>query len=278
MDIWIGTSGYSYPEWVGDFYPTGTKPRQMLAYYCHEFPLVELNFTYYRPPTPAMLARLAEQTPAGFQFLVKLPHSLSHEQSTEDLTGFRDAVHELRRRDRLLGLLCQLPQATHNKPGPRRWIERLGRELAGLGLAVEFRHRSWAEPEVAPWLAEQGVGLVSVDVPSLPGLYPRGLVRSTDTVYVRLHSRNAGQWYMADGARYDYDYSDAELDEWVGEVEEEARAGGLGRFLFLFNNCCGSLAPHNARRLRERLRERDPELRLIEPTGAAVPVQRTLFE
>src|SRR5438132_10075491 len=85
--IWIGTSGYSYPDWVGGFYPPNTRPNRMLAYYCGHFPLVELNFTYYRLPTPGMLARLVEQTPPGFQFLVKLPRSLSHEESTAELTG-----------------------------------------------------------------------------------------------------------------------------------------------------------------------------------------------
>ena len=80
MHVWLGTSGYSYPDWVGKFYPRGTSPNRMLASYARSFPLVELNFAYYRVPTPAMLARMAGQTPDGFQFLVKLHRSLSHEQ------------------------------------------------------------------------------------------------------------------------------------------------------------------------------------------------------
>src|SRR5205814_10562919 len=98
MQIWIGTSGYSYPDWVGGFYPRGTRPNRMLDHYCGHFPLVELNFTFYRLPTPSMLARLADQTPAGFQFLVKMPRSLSHEESNAELAGFRAAVEELQRR------------------------------------------------------------------------------------------------------------------------------------------------------------------------------------
>jgi uncharacterized protein YecE (DUF72 family) len=275
MDIWIGTSGYSYPSWVGDFYLKGTKPRQMLSLYSHEFPLVELNFTFYRPPTAAMLARQADQTPPGFQFLVKLPRSLSHEQVPDDLPGFRRAAEELRQRGQLLGLLCQLPQSAHNKAPVRRWLETLADELSGLGLAVEFRHRSWAVPEVAPWLAGRHVDLVSVDVPDLPGLYPRGLVRSGPHVYVRLHSRDASRWYQAGAERYDYDYTDAELQEWIDSTEDAARQGGVGRFLFLFNNCAGSLAAHNARRLRELLAEQAPQANVI---ATAAPVQRTLFE
>src|SRR5262249_60700547 len=99
-------------------------------------------------------------------------------QVPDALPGFRRAVEELHGRGQLLGLLCQLPQSAHNKAPVRRWLETLADELSGLGLAVEFRHRSWAVPEVPPWLGERHVDLVSVDVPELPGLYPPGLVRS----------------------------------------------------------------------------------------------------
>src|SRR5437764_14380268 len=116
----------------------------MLAYYSRVFPLVELNFTFYRPPTADVLARLAAQTPAGFRFLVKIPRTLSHEQSPRDLPGFRLAVSELERRGQLSGLLCQFPQSTHHGRPALRWLETLSRELAGLRLAVEFRPRSWA--------------------------------------------------------------------------------------------------------------------------------------
>src|SRR5262249_35196553 len=65
MQVWVGTSGYSYSDWVGGFYPAGTRSERMLGWYARLFPLVELNFTFYRMPTAEQLARLAEQTPAG---------------------------------------------------------------------------------------------------------------------------------------------------------------------------------------------------------------------
>src|SRR3954447_4854160 len=102
MNVWIGTSGYSYLDWVGDFYPAGLRPERMLEHYARFFPLVELNFTFYRLPTPGMLARLADKTPPGFQFLVKLPRTLTHEESPHDLEGFRKAVEVLKGRGRLL--------------------------------------------------------------------------------------------------------------------------------------------------------------------------------
>ena len=170
-----------------------TRPEKRLAYYSHQFPLVELNTTYYRQPTAEMLVKMAEQTPPGFQFLVKLPKTLSHERSPRDLTGFRQAVLALQRRDQLLGLLCQLPQSAHDDRGSREWIETVGKALGDLHLAVEFRHRSWAGPGTLDWMAELGLATIAVDVPDLPGLYPRGWVQSGPTALRSGFSR--GSWF-----------------------------------------------------------------------------------
>jgi uncharacterized protein YecE (DUF72 family) len=277
MPIWIGTSGYSYADWVGPFYPPGTRSERMLAYYTRLFPLVELNFTFYRLPTPANLARLAENSREGFQFLVKLHRSLSHDEEGRDLLAFRDAVEELRRRGRLLGVLCQLPQATHDEPKHRTWLETLGREFAGCGLAVEFRHRSWLRPDVPDWLHNYQIDLVSVDVPDLPGLYPRALVRSGPRLYVRFHSRNAANWYRSDKDRYDYTYDDAALAEWVSALAATAERDE--RVLLLFNNCHRGQAAENARRMRELLTRLAPEMPVVEPFAEPPgPQQRSLFD
>jgi uncharacterized protein YecE (DUF72 family) len=277
MQLWIGTSGYSYLDWVGDFYPEGTRPERMLGYYSHQFPLVELNFTFYRPPTRGMLLRLASKTPAGFGFLVKLPQSISHERSPLDLPGFRFAVEGLARRGQLAGLLCQFPQATHCTRPACDWIGSLARELGHLHLAVEFRHRSWYRPGLPAWLAEKGIDLVAVDVPDIHALFPRGWVQSTTTAYVRLHSRNADNWYRSGEERYDYLYSDDELGEWIEELVQREQQGGTERALLLFNNCQRGQAAINARRMQQLLGTQAPQLNLVPPPGSAGPVQRTLF-
>jgi uncharacterized protein YecE (DUF72 family) len=278
MHVWIGTSGYSYPDWVGPFYPAGTRSEQMLVRYCRHFPLVELNFTFYRPPTATMLTRIARQTPKGFQFLVKLPRLLSHERQLAVLAPFRDAVGALHQRGRLLGLLCQLPQAAHHDPPGLAWLDVLARELAPYRLAVEFRHHSWARSDVAPWLEARGVELVSVDAPNLPAIYPSGLVRAGERLYIRLHSRNAANWYQSDKERYDFDYTDPMLLEWITALR--GAASTAGHALVLFNNCHRAQAAANAQRLRELLERYAPELPLVQPFTAASdePQQRLLFE
>jgi uncharacterized protein YecE (DUF72 family) len=277
MQVWVGTSGYSYPDWVGPFYPPGTRANQMLAHYCRVFPLVELNFTFYRPPTPAMLARLAEQTPPGFQFLVKLPRLLSHDHQENELKPFREAIEPLRSKSRLSGLLCQLPQAAHYSRANLDWLDRLARDLAECRLAVEFRHRSWARPSVPAWLEERHLELVSVDVPDLPSLYPRGLVQAGPRIYLRLHSRNAANWYQSDKERYDFNYNDDTLTEWIEKLR-----GAVGRnshALVLFNNCHRSQAAENARRLAELLARMAQTFELVSPFEPATetPQQRSLF-
>jgi uncharacterized protein YecE (DUF72 family) len=278
MQVWVGTSGYSYSDWVGPFYPPGTRPGQMLAHYCRYFPLVELNFTFYRLPTATMLSRLIEQTPAGFQFLVKLPRTLSHEENPADIVPFRHAVDEMRGRGRLLGLLCQLPQASHNLPGHRAWLELLAGEFAGYGLAIEFRHESWFCSEVPPWLGERNVDLVAVDVPKLPGLYPRGLVQSSPRLYVRFHSRNDGKWYRSDKGRYDYHYDDEALSEWTTALSRNENR--CDRALLLFNNCQRSHAVANAQRMRQLLTQTDAGMELVVPYSVpkSGSEQRLLFE
>jgi uncharacterized protein YecE (DUF72 family) len=277
MDVLIGTSGYSYPDWVGDFYPTGTKPAGMLPIYARSFPIVELNFTFYRPPTPVMLERIAEKVPTRFCFLVKLPRTISHEASREDLPTFRRAAETLAERHQLAGLLCQLPQSAHNKTPMRQWLRSLARELGHLDLAVEFRHHSWAVPEVPAWLADLGVDLVAVDAPDLPGLYPSGWVQSGPRAYVRLHSRNSGNWYSKDGGRYDYNYSDTEMGQWVEALIEAAPR--TQRTLLLFNNCQLSQAAHNAKRLQVLLQRQASaaDIHIVEPPAPVQPVQGTLF-
>jgi uncharacterized protein YecE (DUF72 family) len=253
MQVWVGTSGYAYGDWVGDFYPRQTPAGRMLPEYARHFPLVELNYTFYRLPTPEELVRLVRKAPEGFQFLVKLHQSLSHEHDLGQAGLFRAAVDAVRAEGKLLGLLCQYPQRFHDDPPNRQRLERLAAAFAGHTLAVEFRHVSWARPEVPAWLAGRGLHLVSVDAPHIPALYPSGLVQSSRLIYVRFHSRRAVSWYEGDKERYDYLYSDDELKEWLGVLA--AGRDRADRALLLFNNCHRAQAAQNALRVQELLKE-----------------------
>lgn len=276
MELWVGTSGYSYPDWVGEFYPKGTPSGKMLAYYARHFPLVELNFTFYRPPTAPQLTHLAEQTPPGFQFIVKLHQSFSHDLQLTGASHFREAVEPLVQHHRLLGLLLQYPQRFHYDAVNLDRLQAVADAFAELPLAVEFRHASWHRNDVKKWFTQRHLDLVSVDVPPIPSLFPSGVMLTSRTIYVRFHSRRASAWYGGEKERYDYLYSDNELTTWIDELM--ARQGRAERTLLLFNNCYLGQAVRNAQRVQELVRERGYPFKLIQPPPSPVSHQGMLFD
>ena len=277
IPVWIGTAGYSWPDWVGRFYPPGTSAERMPGFYATQFPAVEVNSTFYRVPTVGQLTRLAGKTPPGFRFSLKVPRSISHEQQPYDIDPFRRAAEELTANGRLIGLLLQFPETFENTRPNRDWIDHVGAGLKPHDVWVEFRHRSWHRPRLGDWLRERGLELASVEIPALPHLFPAGLIDAgTTRVYARLHTRSADNWYGQGKVRYDFDYSDEALREWIGRLTEAAPR--LDEVFLFFNNCQGVQGPTNARRMAVLLRAEAPQFRVVEPPGAPVPVQRGLFD
>ncbi len=117
-----------------------------------------------------------------------------------------------------------------------------------------------------------------MDVPEIPALYPRGLVQSSSRIYVRFHSRLAKNWYQSDKDRYDYDYDDAALQEWIDALRSAPAA--TEQAMLLFNNCQRSQAAANAARMQELLRMLAPEMNVVPPPAAPSPEprQQLLFE
>ncbi len=253
--IHVGTSGYSFADWVGPFYPPGTRSGDFLAYYARHFGCVEVNSTYYRIPHPRVLGQMERKTPEGFRFIVKLHQSMTHESSTDPalLASFLAVLEPLKAAGKYHGLLAQFPWAFRRTDENKRHLERLREGLAGEPLWVEFRHASWMHPQLPEWLRERALGYCAVDEPALPGLLPPVTHLTTDTGYVRMHGRNAATWWgRGGGDRYDYDYSERELHEWVDRVTELARRAKQ-TYLF-FNNCHAGQAARNAKLMEELLR------------------------
>jgi uncharacterized protein YecE (DUF72 family) len=246
----IGTSGFSFADWVGPFYPPGTKRGAMLERYAESFAAVEVNATYYRIPPPATMASLDARTPAGFEFVVKAHQSMTHvaDAPPDDATfeAFAACVRPLVDAGKFRGVLLQFPWAFRPTRPARARLELLHARLAPLGpLFAEFRHASWLDERVFRFLDERGIGYCSVDEPALPGLVPP-VARLTGAIgYVRLHGRNEATWWgRGAGDRYDYDYSPAELEEWVRKIRELAERSST--VYVFFNNCHAGQAARNA--------------------------------
>ncbi len=256
--IVIGTSGYSFADWVGPFYPPGTRSSDFLRFYTQHFAAVEMNSTYYRVPDARMLDRMQQKTPAGFRFVVKLNQAMTHEGSRDPALyrEFLAALQPLRDAGKYDGLLAQFPWGFQRTPDNRRHLAQLRELLAGEPLFVEFRHASWLTPELEPSLREHRIGYCVVDEPQLPGLIPPVTMVTAEDAYVRFHGRNAQNWWgRGGGDRYDYDYSEDELKEWVRKVAELAEQAR--RTYLFFNNCHAGQAARNAKLMQELLRQQD---------------------
>ncbi len=257
--IQVGTSGYAYTEWIdAGFYTPGTAAGRMLPQYARRFAVTELNYTWYQMPKAPALERMLQQVPAAFRFALKLTRTLTHEIDPDQWRGqvarYRDGIAPLVLAGQLAAVLLQLPPSFTRTPNRRRYLAALLDALEGLPVAVEFRHVSWATDHVFTELSNRRISLVAVDTPDLAYLFPRlDIVTNPDLFYVRFHGRNAAGWRSGNmQQQFDYDYSDAELHDWVAHrLDPMARRARRG--LVFFNNHVRAQAPANARRLTRLL-------------------------
>ena len=254
-DIHIGTSGYSFADWRGPFYPAGLRGDGTLEYYSRFFDTVEINASYYRIPPPGAFSEMVRKTDPAFTFFIKLHRSMTHERKGE--RGFFDelfrAVAPLEDSGRFAGFLAQFPWSFRNTESNSEYLGWLWEKLAGRPLFVEFRHESWIGEKVFGVLAERRIGYCIVDEPQLEGMVPPVLEVTNGTAYFRFHGRNGEDWWRPrpGSDRYLYNYSDRELSEWAEKTLEVARRAET--VYMFFNNCHFGHAPLNARKMKKLL-------------------------
>jgi uncharacterized protein YecE (DUF72 family) len=161
--IWVGTSGYNYPEWKGSFYPTDLTSAKMLPYYAARFPTVEINYTFYRMPNEKLVAGWAAQTPSPYKLTLKAPRRITHDNRLKNAGSLVDAFCQAAAAlgDKLGALLFQLP------PNLKKDVPLIDAFLAGLPpkvcAAFEFRHASWLDDEIFGRLAARNLALCVAD-------------------------------------------------------------------------------------------------------------------
>ncbi len=250
--VYVGTCGYSYTEWVDSgFYPEGTKSTEMLGLYGRCFSVVELNYTWYQMARADALARMVAKAPAHLLFAAKLTRTMTHERADnwqEQLQLYRQGVEPLKKR--LVAVLIQLPPEFDRSIANRNYLGALLDGLHDLPVAVEFRHRSWGIDSVFAELERRRVTLVTVDEPSLPGLFPSlDVVTNPALFYVRFHGRNQEGWRSGNmQKKFNYDYSDEELRAWCDSYLQ-AMAACADQGVMFFNNHVRAQAPRNGKRL-----------------------------
>ncbi len=163
MNIYVGTSGWSYKEWKGSFYPPKFAAEDMLRYYAEHFPTVEVNNSFYRIPSERVLAGWAAQVPPDFRFVMKASRRITHNNRLREQDGslqyFLQAVNPLG--ERLGPTLFQLPPTF--KKDAERLMDFIGCLPRRWPAAIEFRHASWFDDQVYELLRSRDIALVAVD-------------------------------------------------------------------------------------------------------------------
>ena len=200
MKLWVGTSGFSYKAWLGNFYPERTAAKEMLPFYASQLPAVEINNTFYRLPKESVLQSWAEQVPGEFRFVLKAPQRITHQKRLKDAAS---EVEYLFRVGKALGrsagaVLFQLP------PYLRKNLTTLQDFIAILpadrAVAFEFRHPSWFDDEVFNCLREHNCALCMAEMDESESA---DLITTAKWGYLRLRRS---------------EYSDADLLNWKERI------------------------------------------------------------
>jgi uncharacterized protein YecE (DUF72 family) len=226
--IWIGTSGYNYPEWKGVFYPSDLPAARMLAFYAARLPTVEINYTFYRIPNEKIVAGWDKQTPERFKLTLKAPRRITHDQRLRDAgelaRGFCRTAGTLG--DKLGALLFQLPPTFRRDVGVLDAF--LGELPSGAPAAFEFRHSSWFDEDVFALLREHRMALCVADSEKLSA----PLAVTSDFAYFRLR---------------DEGYVDADLERWAADIA--AATKGCRDVFVYFKHEEKGMGPEFARKL-----------------------------
>lgn len=251
--IFVGTAGWSYPDWKGVFYPA-SPPQGFdeLAFLAQHVDLVEINASYYHPPAAraakAWLARVAHNP--RFRFTAKLWQRFVMERTPygrDEERLVQQSLDVLQDAGRLGALLIQFPQSFYNTIENRSWLFRLFTSFKMYPLVVEVRHRSWDQPEVLELLARSGAGFANIDQPVIGNGLGWTTHRTAAFAYIRLHGRNTRMWFNEEASRddrYDYLYTPDELKAFVAPVQELAQDAEAT--YVVFNNHYYGQAAHNA--------------------------------
>jgi uncharacterized protein YecE (DUF72 family) len=295
MALFIGTSGWNYPTgrgtWNGIFYPPADRRARSfdeLRFYSERFNTVEVNSTFYGQPRPHVSQGWAERTPPGFEFSVKLYQKFTHptlssgtrrsrrgaQASNEgqtitlaDVDVFKAGIEPIAQAGKLGALLAQFPASFKDTPDGRDYVGWLLQTFRDYPVTLELRHKSWSDDpdEVFDLLNEYGAAWTQIDEPKFRSSIRQDLIPNVKTFYyLRLHGRNAQQWWEHDKSedRYNYLYSENELKPFA-EAVKNARAQVKKLYAYL-NNHFAAQAVADAAVLRHLLDE---------PVSAPMPVE-----
>ncbi len=228
--IRVGPAGWSYEDWEGIAYPRDVLRFDPLAYLAGYFDTIEINNTFYRPPSLKMATSWAKRVEGNerFKFTAKLFRSFTHDRDSlaeEDEGDFKKGLEPLMASGRLGALLAQFPYSFHYTEGNRKYVQELAVKFREYPLVLEVRHASWDRAPAYQFLRENRIGFCNIDQPAMS--YSIGATKEVTAPvgYLRLHGRNKKNWFREGAgreARYDYLYNEFEIFELTERIRQIA--------------------------------------------------------
>jgi uncharacterized protein YecE (DUF72 family) len=230
--IRIGPAGWSYKDWEGIVYPQ--KPGSKfdpLAYLAKFFDTIEINSSFYRPPTASTTNLWIERVShnPNFIFTAKLNRVFTHERgkaTDQDEKEFREGMEPMLATGKLGALLLQFPWSFKNSDEDRTYLFKLLQCFRDFPLVLEIRHSSWNTSAIYESLAEAGVGICNIDQPLFSKSIKPAAVSTSPIGYIRLHGRNYQDWFRDKAPRddrYNYLYTVDQLEPWIDRIKEIAK-------------------------------------------------------
>jgi len=274
--IRFGPAGWLYKDWNGIVYPA-IKPRgfDSLRYIAEFFDTVEINSSYYGPPTARTAASWVSRVDgaSSFRFTAKLWKRFTHERdrawSTEDVDRVRTGFDVLADAGRLGSVLLQFPWSYKRTEENREWLNDVVQTFREYPLVVEVRHASWLTPDFFRTLEEEGIGFVNIDQPLYRDSIGPTSHATSHVGYVRVHGRNYKDWFREKAPveqRYNYLYTPEELEPWAERAQELAADPATREVYVITNNHYKGKAVANAVMLKAMV------------TGERVPAPSQVFE
>ena len=289
--IRVGPAGWSYSDWAGIVYPA-RKPRGFheAAYLSEFFDTIEINTSFYQPLKPEHCRQWIERvsTNPRFVFTAKLWQRFTHEvgAGVEEEHAVREGFDVLRDAGKLGAVLLQFPFSFHRTEGNTAYLDNLLKRFSDYPLAVEVRHATWNDKEFYSMLHERGVGFCNIDQPVIGRSIKPSEYATAPVSYVRLHGRRYDSWFSDDPAappseRYNYLYTEAELEPWSERIRRVAQTSD-STFVIANNHFEGKavvnalqlvhLLTQSKVKVPDPLRQRYPELDRIACEPPAEPM------
>ncbi len=295
--LYIGTAGWNYKDWEGIVYPTGTEKKiDPLSYLSQYFNTIEINSSFYRPPSARSTSIWVDRIRGNpdFFFTYKLWQRFTHNRETmpgdQDEKLVKQGLDVLQKNERLGATLIQFPWSFKNTDENQDWAKKLIEKFKDYSPVIEVRHSSWNEKSFVAYLNDAGAAFANIDQPTIGQSIGLTNFAFTKLSYLRLHGRNYKNWFAKDAdvaSRYDYLYSESELNSIQATIEHLVE--NSPKTFIIFNNHFRGQAAANALQVMflmggakfkvpQQLIKEYPQLKIFSLTDDKKLGQASLFE